>query len=111
MCIAHFVSILNVFGIGLPGLNFYYSIICDLYVEMHMTPITLSFIIVIGNTVILNFMCLYRAYPGYITHFYMVVSVMYNKGDKKLNYYRNSHAKWILSKHDDYLFAKIQDRT
>ena len=37
-------SLLNVYGTGLSSLNLYYSIICDLSVEMHMTPITLFYI-------------------------------------------------------------------
>ena len=33
-----------------------------------------------------RFPCLYHAEPVYITHFYMVISLMYINGDKKLNY-------------------------
>ena len=56
-------------------------------------------------------MSLYHAEPAYITHLYMVISLIYNNGDTKLDFYRSCHEKWILSKHKDYLFAKIQYRT
>ena len=39
----NYVSLLSVFGTGLPGLSLYYSIIWDLSVEMHASPISLSF--------------------------------------------------------------------
>ena len=37
-------SLLNVYGTGLSSLNLYYSIICDLSVEVDMTPIILFYI-------------------------------------------------------------------
>ena len=52
-------------------------------------------------------MSLYHADPGYIKHFHLVISLMYTNGDTKYNFYRSCHAKWILPKHKDYLFAKF----
>ena len=50
-----------------------------------------------------RFPCLYCADPGYIMHFYMVISLMYINGDIKKNYYRSCHVKWIYLSYRDPL--------